>query len=184
MNLTGIESLGYSRFDWELAKRKEKDPDVKFEDILKEEMEQLDRRSVMYKSPIEKIYGEMQSQMIKQDEMNMMLSVNQAVGYEVDKDELQKALSYDRNQYQKGYDDAMQKMRWIPTSERQPEENGNYLAFYRSGDETATLEFMMVDHCNAGGGWLHEESRRKSYKKVIAWMPLPDPYKAESEGKE
>lgn len=82
MNLTGIESLGYSRFDWELAKRKEKDPDVKFEDILKEEMEQLDRRPVMYKSPIEKIFGEMQSQMIKQDEMNMMLSVNQAVGLE------------------------------------------------------------------------------------------------------
>lgn len=74
-----------------------------------------------------------------------------------------------------------QEPRWIPTSERQPEENGNYLAFYRSSDGTATLEFMMVDHCNAGGGWLHEESGRKSYKKVIAWMPLP---KAYSEGKE
>jgi hypothetical protein len=65
VNLTGIESLGYSRFDWELAKRKEKDPDVKFEDILKEEMEQLDRRPVMYESPIEKIYGEMQSQKMR-----------------------------------------------------------------------------------------------------------------------
>jgi len=70
---------------------------------------------------------------------------------------------------------------WIPTSERQPEENGNYLAFYHSGDETATLEFMMVDHCNAGGGWLHEKSGKKSYTKVIAWQPLPEPYK-ESEG--
>ena len=69
-----------------------------------------------------------------------------------------------------------QESRWIPTSERQPEENGNYLAFYRSSDGTVTLEFMMVDHCNAGGGWLHEESGRKSYKKVIAWMSLPKPY--------
>jgi hypothetical protein len=70
---------------------------------------------------------------------------------------------------------------WIPTSERQPEENGNYLAFYRSSDGTAALEFVMVDHCNAGGGWLHEKSGKKSYKKVIAWMPLPKPYTAESE---
>ena len=71
--------------------------------------------------------------------------------------------------------------KWIPCSERQPNENGNYLAFYRESDGTATLEFMMVDHCNAGGGWLHEESGKKSYKKVIAWMPLPEPYKVESE---
>lgn len=71
--------------------------------------------------------------------------------------------------------------KWISVSERQPEENGNYLAFYRSSDGTADLEFMMVDHCNAGGGWLHEESGKKLYKKVIAWMPLPKAYKAEME---
>ena len=70
---------------------------------------------------------------------------------------------------------------WIPTSERQPEENGNYLAFYRSGDENAALEFVMVDHCNAGGGWLHEVNGKKFYKKVLAWMPLPKPYKESEE---
>lgn len=74
--------------------------------------------------------------------------------------------------------------RWISCGERQPKENGNYLAFYRTSDGTASLEFMMVDHCNAGGGWLHEENGRKAYKKVIAWMPLPDPYEAESEVEE
>lgn len=67
---------------------------------------------------------------------------------------------------------------WIPTSERQPEGNGNYLAYYHSTDGTDTLEFMMVDHCNAGGGWLHEESGKKFNKKVVAWLPLPEPYKA------
>lgn len=70
--------------------------------------------------------------------------------------------------------------KWIPCSERQPKENGNYLAFYRTSDGTASLEFMMVDHCNASGGWLHEENGRKAYKKVIAWMPLPKPYNAET----
>lgn len=66
---------------------------------------------------------------------------------------------------------------WIPISERQPKENGNYLAFYCTNDGTSNLEFMMVDHCNAGGGWLHEKNGRKAYTKVIAWMPLPEPYK-------
>lgn len=67
--------------------------------------------------------------------------------------------------------------KWIPTNERQPKENGNYLALYRIGDGTDGWDFMMVDHCNAGGGWLHEKKK----EKVIAWMPLPTPYKAESE---
>lgn len=66
--------------------------------------------------------------------------------------------------------------KWILTSERQPKENGNYLALYRTSDGTYNFEFMMVDHCNAGGGWLHEENGRKTYKKVIAWMPLPEIY--------
>lgn len=74
--------------------------------------------------------------------------------------------------------------KWIPCGERQPKENGNYLALYRTSDGTTSLEFMMVDHCNAGGGWLHEGNGRKAYKKVIAWMPLPEPYKAEMESEE
>ena len=76
---------------------------------------------------------------------------------------------------------ALERTKWIPCSERQPQENGNYLAFYRTSDGTASLEFIKVDHCNAGGGWLHEENGRKAYKKVIAWMPLPEKYEAENE---
>lgn len=61
----------------------------------------------MYESPLTKIYGDIQSQIIKQDEENMMFAVNQTVGYDVDKEELIKALNYDRDQYKKGYADAM-----------------------------------------------------------------------------
>ena len=61
----------------------------------------------MYESPLNRIYSDIQSQMIKQDEENMMLCVNKAVGYSVDKQELIKALNYDREQYEKGYKDAM-----------------------------------------------------------------------------
>ena len=60
-----------------------------------------------YESPIEKVYRDIQRQMMKQDEDNIMVAVNQAVGYTVDKEELIKALQYDRDQYKKGYSDAL-----------------------------------------------------------------------------
>lgn len=64
---------------------------------------------------------------------------------------------------------------WIPVSERLPEKNGNYLVTVEANDGTASIKFQMVDHY--GPKWLHEGK----HEKVIAWMPLPEPYKAESE---
>ena len=55
----------------------------------------------MYKSPIEIIYSGLQTQL----EGEVMRAV-QSVGVNVDKDELLKALEYDRQQYEKGYADA------------------------------------------------------------------------------
>lgn len=63
-------------------------------------------RIYMYVSPIEKIYGDIQSQMIENDENLLMCSVTQSIGYKVDKDELIKALQYDRHQYEQGYYDG------------------------------------------------------------------------------
>lgn len=59
----------------------------------------------MYESPIDKIYKDIQTQMIQQDEKMIMQAVRE-VGITVDKDELVKALQYDRNQYSKGYIDS------------------------------------------------------------------------------
>jgi hypothetical protein len=56
----------------------------------------------MYKSPIEVIYGQMQTQL----EGDIFRTV-QNYGINVDKDELIKALAYDRNQYDVGYRDAL-----------------------------------------------------------------------------
>ena len=63
--------------------------------------------SPTYESPIEKIVGQIQTQMAKNDEENIMVQVQQAIGYKIDKEELIKALQYDRQQYEKGYADAM-----------------------------------------------------------------------------
>ena len=54
----------------------------------------------MYKSPIDLIVGKMNLQL----EGEVCKAV-QNVGVDVDKDELLKALQYDRGQYQKGYND-------------------------------------------------------------------------------
>lgn len=55
----------------------------------------------MYESPIDIIYGEMQTRMEKE-----ICHAVQEVGINVNKDELVSALMYDRNQYEKGYEDA------------------------------------------------------------------------------
>ena len=55
----------------------------------------------MYKSPVEIIYGQMQTQ-IDGD----ILRAIQSYGINVDKEELIRALQYDREQYNKGYADG------------------------------------------------------------------------------
>lgn len=60
----------------------------------------------MYNNPITKILGDIESQIVEQEDGVLTYQVKQAVGYDIDKTELIKALQYDRNQYQKGYDDG------------------------------------------------------------------------------
>ena len=55
----------------------------------------------MYKSPIEIIYGDMQTK-LESDVFNII----QNYGVDVDKDELIRALQYDRGQYDNGYRDG------------------------------------------------------------------------------
>ena len=57
-----------------------------------------------YKSPIEIIEDE-----IEVSFQSEIMKAVQSYGIYVDKDELIKALNYDRGQYQKGYDDAKDK---------------------------------------------------------------------------
>ena len=64
----------------------------------------------MYESPLTKITmmcDDIADQIIKQEEDKIVYEVRQAIGYNIDKQELVKALQYDRGQYQKGYADAM-----------------------------------------------------------------------------
>lgn len=64
----------------------------------------------MYESPITKYMSDVETQIQEQETERMMLTVSRAVGYDVDKTELLKALQYDREQYTKGYRDGRKDM--------------------------------------------------------------------------
>ena len=68
---------------------------------------------------------------------------------------------------------------WIPVSEKLPEENGTYIVTQathslRDCDKVLRLDTVCVDYSN--GTW-----RRAKHLEVIAWQPLPEPYKEVSE---
>ena len=58
----------------------------------------------------------------------------------------------------------LEQTRWIPVSERLPEEEGLYLVYTEEQPYVCPFD---------GREWHIDE--------VIAWMPLPEPYKTESE---
>ena len=84
----------------------------------------------MYESPIRKIVGEMQTQMMQQEEDSMIMQVSQQVGFAVDKEELLKALQYDREQYQKGYSDALETIKEKIKEEIQEEHRVAFMTEY------------------------------------------------------
>lgn len=135
----------------------------------------------MYKPPIT-IYQALRDSLNIQLENNVCKAVA-SYGINVDKDELIKALKYDREQYEKGYEDGKAEIQWIPCSERLPE--------CEWGAETEALMYQVGDtiytgYFGRGGLWRDEYFRRYADIKegvdasnVIAWMPLPEPYKEE-----
>lgn len=70
-------------------------------------------------------------------------------------------------------------LKWIPVSERLPEEYGNYLVTTHDGNvDIGTIDPKnknMWTACDADGFyWLGN---------VVAWMPLPEPYREEGENR-
>ena len=77
--------------------------------------------------------------------------------------------------------------RWIPVSERLPEERDWYLAVFKESDTGFQLIPRVADYIGMGENkWqlMDEDGMASEYRDLlecIAWMPLPEPYKAESE---
>ena len=63
--------------------------------------------------------------------------------------------------------------RWVPITESLPDANTDVL----TTDESGFLDICFVDE---DGFWL--DSYEYRIARVIAWMPLPEPYKEPSDG--
>lgn len=88
----------------------------------------------------------------------------------------------------------IRKGHWIPVNERLPEEYGEYMITWVSDYTNKPLisiaEYEITDdfdrkNCRFLGEWLFDEYMSAYTNiKVIAWMPLPEPYKADMRGAE
>lgn len=75
--------------------------------------------------------------------------------------------AYDEGYKQGRFDEKVESERWIPCSERLPNENENVLA-----DDG--IDMFVAWYNN---GWNSTDHACDPYTYIIAWMPLPTPYK-------
>lgn len=68
------------------------------------------------------------------------------------------------------------KGRWIPCEERLPEDERRVLCTVQSGEHYCVVPCIFIQHTRR---WLPEV--HGNHDNVLAWMPLPEPYKGEEE---
>lgn len=132
-----------------------------------------------YKSPIKIIEDQLHNQIITDYENGIMKALMRYQIY-VDKEELLKALQYDRGQYEKGYQDGLNADKWIPCEERLPEKYGGYLYTDKYGKVREGLYYPEKD--GFPSHWSvcdYDGLMRLEDDEVIAWQQPPQAYKKE-----
>ena len=115
-----------------------------------------------YISPIELTFNRI-SEQINQKTENLIMQAIYETGIKVDKEELIKALDYDRKQYEQGYEDARQdyikpSARWIIT-----------------GQENGALGITYKQRRCSNCGWEHSMAFKMNYcPDCGAIMSLPE----------
>ena len=133
---------------------------------------QEEKGEQMYKSPIDILVSDIQHQIAEQQDEEIYKAVV-SVGINVDKEELIRALAYDRHQYMKGHMDGVAEAtpRWIPVTDRLPERFVYVLAMTDFGEAA-------VARLKGNGRWYIGWDNDR-YEGITHWMPLPEPPKGE-----
>ena len=128
-----------------------------------------------YESPIELYIGQM-----RMEQENGIYRAVREQGITVDKEELIKALKYDRGQYEEGYRQGysagLNADKWISVEDRLPEKDGKYLIYTRNGYVTFGYWSDYGD-----GKSSFNPNPRFDYHNVTHWMPTPEAPKEVSE---
>ena len=130
----------------------------------------------MYRPPIDMLITDIQHQIAQQQDEEVYKAVV-SVGINVDKEELLRALRYDRDQYEKGFADGKaDALRWIPVTERLPEmrDDGFADAFLVTDGSLAHIAYF-VD-----GNWIFTDNgqmKEPMFYDVTHWQYLPQPPK-------
>ena len=136
-----------------------------------------------YESPICVEFEKVARNIIEKQDSYIVQETQRITGVKVDKDELIKALQYDRSQYEKGYMDGeidtLKRNTWIPCSERMPEEPFGCLVTVWDTDPISMDDFenLLPYFVGWDGEQWNDGDGIQCPFEVIAWMPLPLPYK-------
>lgn len=137
-----------------------------------------------YESPIKVIYDDFVKEVTRKFD-DTVIAACQNVNIVVDKEELAKALAYDRKQYEKGYQEGVKSqlrdMDWIPVSMALPGLGKEVLVTTSWGD----LELACLRLCSSvftEYEWVFTSSCIEcDSEDIVAWMPLPEPYEVKEE---
>ena len=125
----------------------------------------------MYNSPV-KLYETAMQTIMEEREGAIFAKIQSAFDVDVDKQELIRALQYDRDQYNQGYRDGKKDAipKWIPVSERLPKYNTFVIVFAEGIVGEAVLD-------DADYWYWAGSDEYASQINVTHWMPLPEPPK-------
>lgn len=130
----------------------------------------------MYEPPV-KLFEQPMQAIMEARENAIFAQIQANFHVEVDKDELVRALQYDRDQYDKGYKDGKADAAfgecggWVSSYERLPEKSGIYLVINEGGHYAAYNYSAKNKAFNSFDSHSdHDHDIRCPY-----WMPMPTP---------
>lgn len=148
-------------------------------------MQHEKRGDFMYESPITTYIDEIINQQMVERENAITVKVSETIGVDVNREELIKALNYDRDQYEKGYADAKAKCtpKWTRVEDGLPDlHKDSHLTHRKRSDEVMCKIKADEDLINSCGYLLEDMDGHKEWQtdcymadgdEVIAWMPIP-----------